>query len=577
MSDLSQGNIGPAARPDGQSNTPAAPWPDHARLSALRAYARGMGSRMAVERYLPDALAPGFSRRGLIGQIRKDMAAFARSRGRNDLALLFDGPVPRTVKVGRQVASAIELLRTAPQRIASVDDPVGLWLGQRAARALDCAGIKTIGALILLNENDANWWKSTKGIGPGAFMRVQSLLAQNPELHAFTRRFLALQSPPAKKIPTTGVCGLIDAPMDSMSYLPAALGHLDGRDGQFRTPAGSSALRAKNDVEAIRAWLGLHSDSPATLRSYRKEAERLLLWSVQQRGLPLSSLTTEDAVAYRNFLRHPRPATKWIGPAVPRSSPDWKPFTVDLSTKSIAYSILVLGSLFRWLNAQRYVTVNPFDGIKVQGAGRRSIAAENSFSQAEWRLIRTIADTLEFRGLSLPAAQRIRFILDFGYATGLRADEFVSAKMGNIEVDANIQDSRYNQYWLHVMGKGHKEGRVVLPALARRALEQYLTQRGLPVTPSHWHAQTPILTDLSSMEGCLQPTAGQAKEGVIPGGKPFSSKRLRTILSRFFEIALAQLQESAPAQPALAQKLREATPHWLRHTHATHALQRGPR
>ncbi|MBY0409425.1 MAG: site-specific integrase, partial [Burkholderiaceae bacterium] len=27
--------------------------------------------------------------------------------------------------------------------------------------------------------------------------------------------------------------------------------------------------------------------------------------------------------------------------------------------------------------------------------------------------------------------------------------------------------------------------------------------------------------------------------------------------------------------PALAEKLRLATPHWMRHTHATHALARG--
>jgi len=29
------------------------------------------------------------------------------------------------------------------------------------------------------------------------------------------------------------------------------------------------------------------------------------------------------------------------------------------------------------------------------------------------------------------------------------------------------------------------------------------------------------------------------------------------------------------ANPALAEKLRRATPHWMRHTYATHALQRG--
>ena len=40
-----------------------------------------------------------------------------------------------------------------------------------------------------------------------------------------------------------------------------------------------------------------------------------------------------------------------------------------------------------------------------------------------------------------------------------------------------------------------------------------------------------------------------------------------------------QLQTAAgeveQESPTLAEKLRQATPHWMRHTHATHALARG--
>lgn len=34
-----------------------------------------------------------------------------------------------------------------------------------------------------------------------------------------------------------------------------------------------------------------------------------------------------------------------------------------------------------------------------------------------------------------PAAQRLRFVLDFGYATGLRASELLTARLGDIETD----------------------------------------------------------------------------------------------------------------------------------------------
>jgi len=45
----------------------------------------------------------------------------------------------------------------------------------------------------------------------------------------------------------------------------------------------------------------------------------------------LSSLTTEDAIAYRSFLRHPAPRARWIGPPCSRSSPEWRPFAGALT------------------------------------------------------------------------------------------------------------------------------------------------------------------------------------------------------------------------------------------------------
>lgn len=91
--------------------------------------------------------------------------------------------------------------------------------------------------------------------------------------------------------------------------------------------------RADNDYETVQAWLALH-ESSATHRTYRKEAERLILWAIVERQRPLSSLTTEDAVAYHTFLRRPTPRERWVGAPRPRSSPDWRPFTGALSALS---------------------------------------------------------------------------------------------------------------------------------------------------------------------------------------------------------------------------------------------------
>ena len=79
-------------------------------------------------------------------------------------------------------------------------------------------------------------------------------------------------------------------------------------------------------------------------------------------------------------------------------------------------------------------------------------------------------------GWTPAAAQRLRFILDFGYATGLRASELVGATLGDIETDA------HGDAWLKVIGKGSKAARVALPPLAR-------TSRPFPGrTPAAGHA-----------------------------------------------------------------------------------------
>jgi site-specific recombinase XerC len=107
------------------------------------------------------------------------------------------------------------------------------------------------------------------------------------------------------------------------------------------------------------------------------------------------------------------------------------------------------------------------------------------FSDGEWNLLRTVADGLEWSyGWEAAAAQRLRFVLDFAYGTGLRASELVGATLGQIETD------EHGDHWLHVVGKGSKAGKVALPPLAWSALNRYLAQRRLPTTSARWNAGT---------------------------------------------------------------------------------------
>jgi integrase len=71
------------------------------------------------------------------------------------------------------------------------------------------------------------------------------------------------------------------------------------------------------------------------------------------------------------------------------------------------------------------------------------------------------------------------FVLDFAYATGMRASELVGATLGDIEIDP------HGDHWLRLVGKGAKAGKVALPPLARGALDRHLVERRLPAWSYH--------------------------------------------------------------------------------------------
>ena len=100
-----------------------------------------------------------------------------------------------------------------------------------------------------------------------------------------------------------------------------------------------------------------------------------------------------------------------------------------------------------------------------------------------------------------------------------------------------------------MIGKGAKAGTVALPPLSREALDRYLVQRGLPVIPAKWKPGTPIIGNLSD-------------ESAI------TATRLWSSVKRCFATA-------ASVSPTTADKLRRATTHWMRHTHATRPLDGG--
>lgn len=507
-------------------------FPSVSEIAALRGWYAGLPARQAVVRYLHATKATGQSSRSMLGAIRRRLAEQARLRHRDDLAELFEHAASERAERMRAVFNAVDDLQKVPIAVPAIDDAIERWLPARAVAALTRQGIRTLAALTLAIPRRRRWWTAVPGLGAVGARAIEAFFAEHPKLVQRARDLIVVAS------------------SDIVPWERLIVPHeVDGSHGVFRADPATCTLSARNDYQAVQAWIELQ-ESAATQRAYRKEAERLMLWAIIERGKALSSLTTEDAIAYRQFLRKPTPKDRWVGPARPRASGEWRPFQGVLAPSSAAYALSVIGGLFRWLIQQRYSLANPFAGVKVKGAKATApFDSGRAFNDHEWSLIRPVADDIAWvGGWSEEAAQRLRFVLDFWYATGLRPDEMVNATLGSVRRDDSGDD------WLDVVGKGKKKGSVALPLAASGALDRYLASRGLPTTRARWNPQTPLVAAIGEDAG------------------PITTSRLWAVLHRFFQHASRQL---ADISPTTADKAGRATPHWLRHTHATHALASG--
>ncbi|MDM0035752.1 hypothetical protein QTI33_26710 [Variovorax sp. J22P271] len=172
-------------------------------------------------------------------------------------------------------------------------------------------------------------------------------------------------------------------PLEKLRVPPA----LDGRAGRSRLPQAQCLLDAEDD----RASLVRRRDVPATQRTCRKEAERLLLWSILERSKTFSSLGVDDAAAYLGFLADP--PSHWCGRRHhQRWSPLWRPLKGSLSRAAQRQAVTILRTLFAFLMAQGYLVGNPFAGIAMPNTVVRPLGSQRSLTMAQWQRLNAVLD-----------------------------------------------------------------------------------------------------------------------------------------------------------------------------------------
>jgi site-specific recombinase XerD len=434
---------------------------------------------------------------------------------------------------------------------AQGSDLIEGWFDPLTAERLKRSGLLRLDELQRRIARGGRWYAHVPAIGAGKAKRIANYLAlllpAPPDKERAVAFYASLLAPAAAV-----ACGV---PATARALLPA---ELDGSAGSNRAPVASAGVQASHDLEAIEAWLRAKAGAPgqegfvaATARRYRTEAERLLLWCMAERGKPLSSMTAEDCAAYKAFLAEIPDA--WMSRRrAARHTPGWTPFATQLTLASQQHALTVVGSLFRWLVAARYLVANPWELVKTRLGDdpRQTQLDSRAFTPRAWS---AILEWVQAQPRT-PAQARTEFLLDFEEGVGLRADELVTAELGQFRRidDARAGDSADSGWVMAVHGKGARNRLASVPPQAVRALNRYLAYRKLPPL-GEAAANVPLV---ARVDDPLAPITYQSLY-----------ESLRSWLRR--AIVASTL---SPAEKDLALR---ASPHWLRHTCGTRALERG--
>lgn len=191
-----------------------------------------------------------------------------------------------------------------------------------------------------------------------------------------------------------------------------------------------------------------------------------------------------------------------------------------LSARSAGRNLVALRTFYKFLLREGYLQINPLANIESPRGGRR---LPGVLSEQEVELLLAKPDT------STPRGQRDEVMLEVLYGAGLRVSELNSLSLNDINFTAG---------WIRVQGKGAKERIVPLGEVALKRLREYLSSARREMDKGK---RSPWLF-------------------VTRSGRRLSRQGVWKIIKRYGLVAGIK---------------KGVTPHTLRHSFATHLLERG--
>ena len=318
--------------------------------------------------------------------------------------------------------------------------------------------------------------------------------------------------------------------------------------GIFRGMHDEPVTSATSDAELAREYISHGELSPKSIANLQKELYRFLTWCREEAKKTFQQLTVADLNAYKEFIRQPPPdwvsTTKW-----PRNDPRYRPFTGPLSDTSRRQAMIAVKGVLAFAEHTGYLRRNPARLVRNVRAPHASRITRYLTPQA---IAYALAAAEARPGESEAAArqrERDRFLLIAFAQTGARLNEIVSAQMGAIYSEGD------GRWWLDVVGKGNKPRRLPVPPATLAAYRDY--RRAFGLLPQTGRADRMPLVLSSRTKEFVRITDEAASEA------------LKAIFGLAADEAAAQGDGDSAAM------LRQASPHWLRHSMLTNHANSG--
>lgn len=468
-----------------------------------------------------------------------------------------DRAFQRRARLVKRQLEALRKLESLAAASPMPEDLVEAWLfSSETAKRLRTVGILRLSELMFfIRMHGYRWYRKVPRIGEEGAKRLVAWLQQHEAtLGPVSQTALVpLKQLNVKTVAPAPAMGVV--PLERLQ-VPVSL---SGADGANRGLATDCTIPARRDYDAVQAWLSMYAPgvdpvtkepvgNANTWRAYRKEAERLLLWSLFERRKALSELNPLDIADYRRFLFAPGPM--FVGAkSSQRWSDQWRPFEGPLKPRSRVAAETICRTMFSWLVQVGYLRHNPWAQVR-GGTKVREIQELRSLSDQQWAHVETWLRALP----TTPANDRLRFMFRFAFVSGMRESELANARVSWLTQDSG--EGGELVWNLRVIGKGDKPREVPLPAAFVDELWSQLVAKGHHGRFFEVESDfdLPILSALDDPRN------------------PMDGKRVYELMKGALKACADDLERT---DPAAAARIRQASPHWVRHTHGRKWVEGG--